>query len=263
MRPSSKQSFFVISLALFAVALTGCGAGSKVVSSVKLEDQVVNGDLVIALDATLAAGPLVLPKASFPLYNPKNPSQVLGEVRTDGRRITVAVDATQALKLPDLADGTKLPNGSDIPLALPSGLQPIGIPVFNSNSRVYLAINGGQIMAGVAITIAKEDRLNLPIQIFLPFNVSNEIHGTGGFFLGEKQGVAVFALREKPTTGTGTLAGGTGGTGTKSLAAAGSRASLTRMETKAKIEVKEEEITRSKVRRLEKTWNGLRSVRID
>jgi hypothetical protein len=212
-----------------------------VISHVRIDHEVVNGELALEMDATLARGGLVLPQSSFPLYHPKNPSQTLGRIRTDGLHIRVEVNASEALRLRDLADGSQLPNGAALPLVLPRGLEPIGIPVFNSNSRVYVAVNGDQILVGAAITIAKEDRLNLPLSIFLPFIVNHGIHGTGGFFLGEKQGVAVFALREKTP----------------------SAISPSMMSHPTKIEVKEEAVTRSKVQRLERTWNGLRRVRID
>jgi hypothetical protein len=236
--------------------LAGCGAGSKVISHVQFDHEVVNGEIELAMDATLARGGLVLPKASFPLYNPKNPSQTLGTIRTDGLHVVVSVNASEALRLPDLADGTTLPNGAGLPLVLPAGLVPVGIPAFNSNSRVYVAVNGDQILLGAAITIAKEDRLNLPLSIFLPFTVNREISGTGGFFLGEKQGLAVFALREKFSMPIASAKA-------SEISARTSMRIANDFARRAKIEVKEESITRSKVRRLERTWNDLRRVRID
>jgi hypothetical protein len=241
---------------LVPTLLAGCGAGRKVVSHVEFEHEVVNGEVELAMDATLAPGGLVLPKASFPLYNPKNPSQTLGTIRTDGLHVIVSVNASEALRLPDLADGATLPNGAGIPLVLPTGLEPIGIPVFNSNSRVYVAVNGDQILLGAAVAIAKEDRLNLPLSIFLPFTVSREISGTGGFFLGEKQGLAVFALREKISMPIASAKA-------SGISTAPSMRMANDFVRRAKIEVKEESISRSKVRRLERTWNDLRRVRID
>lgn len=246
-----------------ALTLTGCGAGSKVVTNVTFSDEVQNGDLYAGIDATLAPGSIVLPAATLPLYNPKNPSQVLGQIETNGLHVIARVNASQALNLPDLADGTKLPSGAPIPLVLPSGLKPIGIPAFNSNSLVYLAINGNQILVGVAVSILKEDRLNLPVNLFLPFAISNQISGTAGFFLGEKQGVAVFALKDSPavpvaTTGV-TLAGAP--TGAKTLAAAS--ASRAMPEMIGRIEVQNDEITSSTLKRFEKAKKRMRSVRLD
>jgi hypothetical protein len=245
----------VISL-LIPAFLAGCGAGSKIVSHVQFDHEVVNGEVELAMDATLARGGLVLPKASFPLYNPRNPSQTLGTIRTDGLHVIVSVNASEALRLPDIADGTTLPNGAGIPLVLPTGLVPVGIPAFNSSSRVYVAVNGDQILLGAAVTIAKEDRLNLPLSIFLPFTVNREISGTGGFFLGEKQGLAVFALREK-------IAMPIASPKASHIASVVPLRIANDFSRRAKIEVKNETITRSKIRRLERTWNNLRRVRID
>lgn len=238
---------------LVSFTLMGCGGGKGAISDVKFENAVVNNEVYLGMDATLASGGLVLPNVTLPLYNPKNPSQILGEIQTNGRHIIAKVNATQALKFPDLADGTKLPNGAAIPLVLPQGLNAVAIPAFNSSSLVYVAVNGGQIMLGVAVSILKEDRLNLPLSIFLPFTISPEIRGTGGFFLGEKQGVAVFALRESiaaPTLSAPVLA-------------TTSRTSLVSTSTRGRIEVRQEALTNSKIRRLQKTWASLDEVRID
>lgn len=233
---------------LVSFTLMGCGGGKGAISNVKFENAVVNNEVYLGMDATLASGGLVLPNVTLPLYNPNNPSQVLGEIQTNGRHIIVKVNATQALKLPGLADGAKLPNGAAIPLVLPQGLNAVAIPAFNSSSLVYVAVNGGQIMLGVAVSILKEDTLNLPLSIFLPFTISPEIRGTGGFFLGEKQGVAVFALRESIAAPT---------------LSATSRTSLVSTSTRGRIEVRQESLTNSKVRRLQKTWASLDEVRID
>lgn len=228
--------------AAFGFFLMGCGAGKGVISNAVFTSATQGSDLMLGLDATMASGGLVLPNVTLPLYNPKNPSQVLGMVQTNGAHIIVEVNATQALQLPELADGTKLPNGAALPLTLPAGLNPIAIPVFNSNSLVYLAVTGQQVMLGVAVSILKEDRLNLPLSIFLPFTISKEVHGTGGFFLGEKQGVGVFAIRES-------LAAPAAFT-SKSLAI-------------EKIGVKEETLTRSKIRQLQKARSSLGDIRLD
>jgi len=103
-------------------------------------------------------------------------------------------------------------------------------------------------MLGVAVSILKEDTLNLPLSIFLPFTISPEIRGTGGFFLGEKQGVAVFALRESMAAPT---------------LSATSRTSLASTSARGRIEVRQEPLTNSKIRRLQKTWANLDEVRID
>jgi len=182
-----------------ALALSACGAGSKVVSNIAFTDEVNSGDLYAGIDATLAAGSIFLPASTLPLYNPNNPSQVLGQIETNGLHIIVRVNASEALRLPNLVDGAVLPNGASIPLTLPAGLKPVGIPVFNSNSVVYVAINGNQILVGVAVTIAKNGGLNLPLQLFLPFTIDPQVSGTAGFFLGDKQGVAVFALKDSST----------------------------------------------------------------
>lgn len=249
---------------MVALGLVGCGAGSRVVSNVKVENSVQNGDLYASMNATLSAGGLVLPSAKLPLYNPKNPSEKIGEIETNGLQIRVSVNASRALKLPGLIDGTRLPGGTSLPLILPQGLAPIGIPVFNSNSVVYVAINGQQILLGVAITIAKEDRLKLPLSIFLPFQMGPEISGTAGFFLGEKQGVAVFALKDGSLPASISAVSSRLASAQTVSAFGASDAGLSVVSAPAeRIEVKNEKITSSKIRRLQTTWDNLEDVRLD
>jgi hypothetical protein len=241
-----------------ALGLMGCGAGSKVVSSVVFSDEVSGGDLYAGIDATLTPGSITLPPATLPLYNPKNPSQTLGEIETNGLHIIARVNTSAALNLPDLADGTVLPSGAAIPLVLPAGLKPVAIPAFNSNSLVYVAINGNQILVGVAVSILKEDRLKLPLSLFLPFTISPEISGTAGFFLGDKQGVAVFALKDSataPTLPTVTV------TGLSTLAATSASRALPAMT--GKIEVQSEAITSSTLNKFQRAQRHLRHVRLD
>lgn len=239
--------------------LMGCGGGKGVIRNVVFSSTTVGSDVTLQLDATMASGGLVLPSATLPLYNPNNPSQLLGEIQTNGAHIIVEVNATQALQLPVLADGTKLPNGAALPLTLPAGLNPIAIPVFNSNSMVYLAVTGQQVMLGVAVSILKQDALNLPLSLFLPFTISPEIRGTGGFFLGDKQGVAVFAIRE-PLAPPKTFAAKTAGAVTAMSSLTSMAAVLAPV---GRIEVKEEALTRSKIRRLQNARSSLGDIRLD
>lgn len=244
----SRLKSMAVAFVLIAPGLAGCGAGSKVVTGVAFTDEVVAGDWIAGIDATLALGGVSLPSAKFPLYNPKNPSQVLGGIETRGDHVLVEVNATEALNLPDLADGSRLPNGDSIPLQFPSGLTPIGIPAFNSNSRVYVAIHGKQIMIGVAISILKEDSLKIPLSLFLPFSIagSTPISGMGGFYLGEKQGVAVFALKDSSQAAAN-----------PAFARATSSASTSR------IEIRDEAITRSKLKKFQRARDRMRGVRLD
>ncbi len=244
--------------AAFAVGAVGCGAGSKVVTNVAFTDQVVGGDLYAGIDATLAPGSITLPAATLPLFNPKNPSQILGHIETNGLHIIVDVNTSAALKLPNLADGTHLPSGSAIPLILPAGLVPIGIPAFNSNSQVYVALNGTQIMIGVAVTLAQNTNLNLPIDLFLPFTISQQITGTAGFFLGAKQGVAVFAMKDATITPTLPTVTTTG-----VLTLAGTTATRALPAMVGRIEAKSDPITASTLKKFQRARDRMQGVRID
>jgi hypothetical protein len=276
-RPRAVPRLAFVVLALSSICLSSCGKGSRVVSHVQVESVAdASGDVYARMEAVLSPGALVLPSASLPLYHPKYPSVAIGGIEMDGLNVRVKLNVSEVLRLPAASSGALLPNGAPIPLNLPQGLLPISVPVFNSNSAVYFAVKGKQILLGVAISIAKEDRLNLPLGIFLPFTVSSEVHGTAGFFLGERQGLGVFALRESPEqtpllTGLQLAAQAplrdalSSSPGFSILGDFGGRApaSLPIEDDGARIEVREERITNSQVRRLQRTWDGLRSVRLD
>lgn len=226
---------------MVAVAFTGCGLGKGVVEKVSVATT-QEGELVyVDLKADLKKAGFTLPPLTLPLVDPKRPERKLGEIVTNGYTIQVRVNANEVVKFP-VADGSKLPNGDAVPVSLSGGQVPIAIPVLGSNSRVYFAMNSNQIMIGTAVTILKEDRLNLPVNLFFPFTANAQITGTAGFFLGALQGIGVFALYEKPAVTTSAMA---------RIATATSTVEAPR------ISIRSEAVSNAKIRRLERTANSL------
>src|SRR5690606_15285571 len=119
-------------LAIPAMGLSGCGIGKNLVKDLKFAAATEGGHLVAGFDTRVEMGDGALPEVKLPIYNPKSPAQFLGYVEThyDGG-ISVRVDVTEAAKL-KVTDGNLLPNGREIPVTLPSGVEAIGIPVINS-----------------------------------------------------------------------------------------------------------------------------------
>ncbi len=224
------------------IALTGCGAGSKVIRDLKLDATTENNQVLVEMQATLMQAQFTLPSVVLPLIDPKRPERKLGELETRANQIFVRVNATEAARFP-LIDGTKLPNGTGIPVNL-NGLTPVGIPVGGSNSVVYLASGNHQLMIGAAVTIKKDDNNKSPFNIFLPVQIHPEIVGNGGMFFGSRQGIGVFALRTKLQTDP-VLPGRVA----KSLAVQVSQ-----------MEVSPEPVTNTKLRRMDRAIGGLHGV---
>lgn len=227
-------------LLLVPTALSGCGAGSKLFKNVDLKvDADATGGATAALTGVLNT--IRLPALTLPLRDPRDPSRVLGELETQSDRIIARVDIDEALRFP-IEDGRTLPNGALIPISLPTGAVPIAIPVLNSHSRVYVHVTAKQIMVGAAVGIEKFDVIKNPLNLFLPFSF-NGINGAGGVYLGEKQGIGLFALKDFASSSIQSF-------GIQAL-------SDETMKVKTKVP------TRSQMRRLQSTWNNLDEVRLD
>lgn len=190
-----KSSMVLPILAAFPLAAAGCGKGTKFINKIAFDAQTQNNELQALLDVQLNMGSSQFPSVSFPLYDPKNPSRTYGELRLNGADVQVALNVTQALGAQP-QDGRNLPNGSPIPMALPSTVNPIAIPAFNSDSLVYVAVNGAnQVMIGVAIAANLGVNAGFPINGFMPFTFG-DIQASVGLYTGPKSGIGVFALRD-------------------------------------------------------------------
>ena len=93
-----------------------------------------------------------------------------------------------------IADGNLLPNGTHLPISL-NGAKVVGIPVANSESMVYVAIQDQQVMVGAAIGIRDIAPSSTALNIFLPVQINDLVSGMGGMYFGQKSGVGVFAMK--------------------------------------------------------------------
>ena len=235
----NKSATSVALLTLSALALSGCGKGGQIVKDLKFAMGDENGHLVAGFDAKVSLGSGSLPEVKLPIYDPNSPARFLGYIEThyDGG-VTVRVDVTEAAHV-KTENGTKLPNGREIPIVLPQGVVPLAIPVINSNSKVYLAVGEQNIMAGAAITLVADTATggsdwlrilqSLPANIFYPFQFSPDTRGTAGIFTGEKIGVGVFAVKTLGTSAPAPSFAATDFTG-KGLTASRERAPAAKKE---------------------------------
>lgn len=197
----TKQMIVTIAAASAAVAFSGCGKNNQVVKGLEFKSETVDSSLYAGFDATLNLGQVQLPYAKLPVVDPKNPSKEYGYIETSPSALSLRVNVTDVTGA-QLGDGSTLPNGIPIPITLPAGVKPVGLPVFGSKARVYLAIGQQNIMAGVALTL-KEDTgssaLGFPVNIFFPFTIAQNVQGSGGVFTGTAFGLGVFAVKSGTT----------------------------------------------------------------
>jgi hypothetical protein len=174
-------------------SLSGCGQGKKVIENIELNSAIVDQALWVEMDAQLAPTQFVLPSIVLPLLDPNQPSRKLGELQTYPDHIFVRVNVTEAARVA-LVDGTRLPNGTRIPIAL-NDAKIIGIPVANSGSMVYVALLDQQIMIGAALNVRDIEPSAHALNVFLPVQISDSISGVGGMYFGSQSGVGIFAVK--------------------------------------------------------------------
>jgi hypothetical protein len=135
----------------------------------------------------------------------------LGILEVSSTQIGIKLDVTEATKLP-VEGGSSLPNGISIPMILPNDVIPLAIQIPNTKAKVYLAVSKQKILAGVALSLGSlggtaGDVLKLPMNIFFPFQISPTLSGNAGFFTGDVQGLAIFALQDLPSKPVATPTG--------------------------------------------------------
>ena len=193
----------LVSIGVFSLALSSCGIGRKMVQNLTFVTD-KNADASVyytGFDAQIDLQGLSLPPADLPIHSPKDHSLVLGTLKLDGNNhLSVRIDLAAAAKV-SVLDGTLLPNGRVLPMTLPSGVVPIAFPVGGSNSKIYVALGTGTIMAGVAVTLNPNlggtagDILKTQMNLFFPFNIDPTVAGTVGMFSGSEFGLGVFAVK--------------------------------------------------------------------
>ncbi len=248
-----------------ALVISGCGKsgdGLKLVKNVQIKTFEQDGDAWAEMIATLDTGNIQLPAIDFPIGNPKNPGEQIGNVSIkpvisgSGNDLGLSVNLTKALKDAMPSDGN-LPNGVAIPVGGLGGSTLIGLPIGNSGSKVYLALGPQTAVLGAAVVIKEFDKLGKTVggllNIFPTFKFGNNIKGVAGIFTSaspSQSGIAVFADASSVL----------GATKMQSLMASTGRAASTLRVSSASVEVSEKAYfvaqTPSKSKR-EKLYNEL------
>lgn len=196
----------VILLLMVGAFATGCGKGGSVKNLVtNLEARVkTQGDDLYA-DVSAQINSNVFSMASFvlPIVNPNNPAVSYGSISLSpnlgggGGRLAISVNVSEAASIPSVIDAT-LPNGTVVPISLPSGVSLIAIPVGNHGAKIYLALSKQTLMVGTAIPFNALDGVGqyVPgVNVFAPLKFG-QVSSLVGIFAGSgayQTGIGVFA----------------------------------------------------------------------
>ncbi len=189
---------FLLSSVLF---LSACGSNSIIqsitVSSTVDQDQ----NQWVNLDSKIKLGALTFPSLSLPIFNPKNPGEVLGKVSLstgiDGSNQLSVQANLNKLKGNALAQDRLLPNGDQIPISGMDGVVSIKI---KDSSKIFVGANATQFMVGLALVIPAFDSIGKYIpggaSLFFPMPAASKINGVAGVFTGGQgqNGLGLFVL---------------------------------------------------------------------
>ena len=178
---------------LSALSLTGCGSITSWVTGASIATSQVNGDDMVRMNVTLNTGSISLIPISLPILNPKNPTQLLGQVGITTTGLDVSLDLTSILRIQSsLVVGT-LPNGTSIPVTNVNPNNWIVLPIGNGASNLYLNLDtvANTAVVGVAIGISQLN-LGVPADLLLPFSLPG-VSGLAGIYTGTAKGQSGFA----------------------------------------------------------------------
>lgn len=186
---------FVGALGLSQVA---CSSSSGFVQNVKFGSVEQNGVDFIEVRTALNLNGLLLSALAIPIFDPKNPGQLIGQVSVvsglggGAAELVILIRSDVLPNLPVASQGL-LPNGTPIPVAGIDRNRWVTLSV-GSASRVYLNVDLAQSKAvlGVALGV---DALTTGVlaNVLIPFQ-SNNVSGLAGIYSGAQAGQSGFAL---------------------------------------------------------------------
>lgn len=181
------------------------GGGNSVVKNAQINTYANSGEQYADVSVDVNLFGMSLPSLSFPIQNPKNPTQVLGQLSLSQStfpgatsELGLAMNLTKIASLPVGSANPYLPNGQPIPV---TGVDPARLLTFDigPSAKMYLDLNtmAGSAIVGVALPIQQFDSIGsrLPgINVFPNFQLPNGIKGVAGVFTGGvgQNGLAVF-----------------------------------------------------------------------
>ncbi|MFN7685905.1 MAG: hypothetical protein ACK5QT_10910 [Oligoflexia bacterium] len=202
---NSQTRLFALSSALFALTLNAAGCGKKgagsFVTQAKFQTSEENGQLIGDLKLMLNTSGVQLPSFVVPIADPKEPGRFYGAISMRdalgiGTELGVRIHLDEIPGLNGSVDSSQLPNGKPIPVALPTGVTAVAIPI-QERSRAYVAFGERTALVGTAVVIREFDRLASAIggtDLFFPFTGDHGIRGVAGLFSSSESGQSGLAV---------------------------------------------------------------------
>lgn len=190
---------FLFGMTLF---LSACGGSNSIIQSITVSSTVdQDQNQWVNVDSKIKLGALRFPSLTLPIFNPKNPTEVLGKVAlangVDGTNQLSVQANLNKLKGNALTQDRLLPNGNQIPISGMDGVLSIKI---KDISKIYIGANASQFMVGIALVIPVFDSIGsyLPggFNLFLPLPQESKVDGVAGVFTGAqgKNGLGLFII---------------------------------------------------------------------
>lgn len=170
------------------------------VTDIRLSSQTFEGDIYAEFTATLNFENITLPAVQYELIHPQT-SQWLGQINlgtlfSGETELNLGINLSAIANIPGVASA-QLPNGMKIPVGGINDVNVIQIPIANHRGEIYIAMESGIAMIGVAINIAGLDRLGEEVGTsgFFPMFQIKDVKGIAGLFSSNtpgKNGIALF-----------------------------------------------------------------------
>lgn len=189
-------------LMVFGLAACGEQPTESILKDVEYNTFQQDNEVFVTLTSELDTQNIIVSAASLPIYDKKNPTRLLGQVdvatdlETMKSTLTVTLNTTISLNLPEFTYNSKLPNGLSIPVSGIDMTRVIAFDVGDQGSKVYVYYNQltKKAVLGVALNIESLS-IGTPASIFAAYD-QNNIRGLAGFYFGNTEntsGVGVFA----------------------------------------------------------------------
>ncbi|MBT3983103.1 MAG: hypothetical protein HOE90_17250 [Bacteriovoracaceae bacterium] len=195
----------ILIVCIFSLFIVGCGTNPDEVQIVKdLEISATQNDdaeVILGFSMLLDIGQMSLPSVDFTIVHPET-GHDLGQVSLlssfDGSsEIGISVNLTGATNGEVSSGDANLPNGKAIPVGGVDNSKILALPVADSGVIIYIGLDTGMALAGVAVPIAQFDQIGGSIggaNIFPVFDIQG-VKGIAGLFTGSgsgENGLAIF-----------------------------------------------------------------------
>ena len=198
----TTKKIALVGFMVFGLAACGEQSTDSILKDVEYRTFQQDNEVFVTLKTELDTQNIIVSAASLPIYDKKNPDRLLGQVdvatdlETMKSTLSVTLNTTISLNLPEFTFSSKLPNGLPIPVSGIDMNRVIAFDVGDRGSKVYIYYNQmtKKAVLGVALNIESLS-IGTPASIFAAYD-QNNIRGLAGFYFGNTEntsGVGVFA----------------------------------------------------------------------